>query len=124
MLDLLKNKPFVAQMVGLLFAIAAMLGLALPAGFDKESVLAVVMLVISAVTIVWRYSHEGAPDAGDKAWWASRTIWTAIIAALFGILGLFKIAPPLDQEGALNTVMLILSVVGVIFGAKAKSALG
>ncbi len=124
MLNLLSNKAFITQMIGLALAVAAMIGVPFVSSFDQETAVAAVMATIAAVTIVMRYAHGGSPEADGKRWWQSRTIWMQIIAAGFAVLALFKVAPPLDQEGVLSTVMAITTVLGAIFAAKAKSPIG
>lgn len=126
MLDLLKNKPFVTQMIGLVFALLAAIGVALPAGYTPESVIGTVMLVIAAITIVTRATHEGSPEADGKPWWQSRTIWTSVLAAVFGVLALVGVKVPagIDEAATLNLIMVVLTVLGTIFGAKAKAAIG
>lgn len=124
MLNLLSNKVFVTQLIGLALAIAAMLGIPFVTSFDQETAVATVMATIAAVTIVLRYLHGGTPEADGKRWWQSRTIWVQIVAAGFAILALFRVAPPLDQEGVLSTIMMITTVLGAIFGAKAKASIG
>lgn len=113
----LTSKPFIAQICGLAFALLAMFHIALPPTFQQPAVVGVVMLVIALATAILRFGHPGAPAADAKVWWMSKTIWTAIIAAIFGLIGLFGISPPLDQGNALAIVMTGLTGFGAVFGA-------
>lgn len=126
MFDLLKNRPFIAQMIGLAFALLAAIGVALPDRFTPESVIGVAMLIVGAVTIVLRYRHGGTPEGDGKLWWQSRTIWVSVLSALFGVLALAGVKLPagFDQDATLNLVMVVLTVLGAVFGAKAKGAIG
>lgn len=124
MLSLLSNRPFILQVIGLLFAALIALGIHLPVTMDKESFVAAAWLLIATATIIYRAKHGGLPDVDPKAWWRSRTIWVQIVGAGFAVAALFGFTPPINQGNAVETVMLGLTVLGTFFGAKAKAPVG
>lgn len=126
MLDFLKNRAAMAQLIGLAFALLAAIGIALPARYTPESVLGTAMLVVGAVTIVLRYLHGGSPEADGKPWWQSRTIIASIVSALFGVLALVGVKLPatIDEAATLNLAMVVLTLLGAIFAGRAKRPIG
>ena len=55
-----------------------------------------------------------------KKWWMSRTIWGAILAAIFGLLPVFGVGVEVDEKTQgviLDNLMLVIQAGGVLVGA-------
>lgn len=117
------NKMVVTSLVTLLLGILASLHVALPASVDATSLVGVIMLFGSAATVVFRFYHGGASPADAKSPWASKTVWTGLVGAAFGVLAFFHIVPPISQSALVDVVLAIVSVLAAIFGGTAKTRL-
>ena len=118
MFQLFLSRNVLTQIVGIVFALLAALHVALPAPIDQASVVAAGMLIMAAVSAVTRFGRAGDPESDAKAWWQSRTIWTAIVAA--GVATAVIVAAiasinlgAVDQEGIVAAIMIVVGVVNV-----------
>ena len=118
MFQLFLSRNVLTQIVGIFFALLAAFHVALPASIDQASVVAAGMLVMAAVSAVTRFDRAGDPESDAKAWWQSRTIWTAIVAA--GVATVVIVAAiaginlgAVEQEGIVAAIMIVVGVVNV-----------
>lgn len=59
-----------------------------------------------------------------KNWWQSRTIWLQIVAAVFALLGGFKVLPAgINQEQVVAFIMAIVSVVTIILRLRSSKVI-
>ena len=56
----------------------------------------------------------------EKGWYKSRTVWTGIVTAVFGVLALFGLVPPmLDGNSIVEAIMAVVGTLTVIFRGQA-----
>ncbi|MCZ4340561.1 hypothetical protein O4H52_03010 [Sphingomonadaceae bacterium G21617-S1] len=115
-LTLFTSRIALTQLVGIAFALLAAIGVAIPAGFDPPSVVAVLMLAIAAVTAVLRFGHIGQPAADAKTWWQSKIIWTQIASAIVAVLVLFRVVPAgFDPSAHVEGLMALIGLITLAF---------
>lgn len=110
----LPSRAVVSYLVSALFALLAALHIVLPASFSEPSFVAAVMLGLAAVSAVVRFMRAGDAGADAKNWYQSRTIWTAIVSAVFAGAALFGAVPDIDQGNVVAFVLLAVSLVQAV----------
>ena len=58
----------------------------------------------------------------SKPFWASKTLWTNVVAIVAAILGAFSIDVGLDPEGQVAAVGVIMGIVNVVLRLVTKSS--
>jgi hypothetical protein len=100
-----------AYLATAIFGVLAWFHLALPASLTQPKLVAAIVLVAAAVSTVVRVKRGGPPEADAKAWWQSKTIWSAVVAAGVAVLALFDAAPSVDAN---SIVAIVLTVFGLL----------
>lgn len=118
------NKMAVTAIVTLALSVLAYFHVALPATIDTTSVVGVVTTLGSVAIIVFRFYHDGDPVADAKSPWASKTVWTGFVGAVFGVLAFFHIVPPVEQSTLVDMLVVGIPALLGVFGGTSKAALG
>lgn len=117
------NKMVVTSIVTLLLGLLASFHVALPATVNATTIVGFVMVLGSTALVVFRFYHDGESPADAKSPWASKTVWTGLVGALFGGLAFLGIAPSVDQSSLVEVALAVVSAAGIVFGGTARSSL-
>lgn len=107
----LPNRAVLAYLATALYGFLAAIHVPLPQTFTQASLTTALLLVIAAVTTVVRVRRTGAPEADAKAWWQSKTIWSAVVAAAIAVLTLFDDTKSIDAGTVVAVVMTVFGLV-------------
>ena len=59
-----------------------------------------------------------------KNWWQSRTVWVNVVAALFAVLGAFRLLPAnLDQDSVVTAIMGAVAIANVVLRLVTRQAI-
>ena len=60
----------------------------------------------------------------EKGWWKSKTVWTGIVGAAFGVAALFGVPVPVElSEQVVGGIMTIVGLLTVFFRSTADTKL-
>lgn len=58
-----------------------------------------------------------------KGWYSSKTVWTGLVGAVIGVLGLFGVPLPIEMsETIVSGILAVVGVLAVLFRFDADSA--